>query len=60
VNTLKENPAHGSMTQQDLRDADRLHIGDRGLMDQVLKEINNVIIVIRPRRTVERKGANMI
>jgi len=28
-------------------------------MDHVLKEMNNVIIVIKPRRTVERKGANM-
>ncbi|KAG9157545.1 hypothetical protein Leryth_022782 [Lithospermum erythrorhizon] len=44
VNALKENPAHGGMTRQDLRDAARLHIGDRGLMDHVLKEMNNVIV----------------
>lgn len=34
----------GGMTRQDLRDAARLHIGDRGLMDHVLKEMNNVIV----------------
>jgi len=59
MNTLKENPTHGGMTRQDLQDVAQLYIGDRGLMDHVLKEMNKVIILIRPRRAVERKGANM-
>lgn len=44
VDVLKENQAHGGMTRQDLRDAARLHIGDIGLLDHVLKAINNVIV----------------
>lgn len=44
VDALKENQAHGGMTRQDLRDAARLHIGDTGLLDHVLKAMNNVIV----------------
>ncbi|XP_010034488.2 PHD finger protein MALE MEIOCYTE DEATH 1 [Eucalyptus grandis] len=32
------------MTRQDVRDAARLHIGDTGLIDNVLKILNNVIV----------------
>ncbi|CAL0315703.1 unnamed protein product [Lupinus luteus] len=32
------------MTRQDVRDAARLHIGDTGLLDYVLKSLNNVIV----------------
>ncbi|KAE8021934.1 hypothetical protein FH972_007781 [Carpinus fangiana] len=48
VNALKEkksgNFCHGGMTRQDLRDAARLHIGDTGLLDYVLKSMNNIIV----------------
>ncbi|KAM7277868.1 hypothetical protein ACFE04_005002 [Oxalis oulophora] len=35
---------NGGMARQDVRDAARLHIGDTGLLDYVLKSLNNVII----------------
>lgn len=48
VSALKEkkeqNCGHSGMTRQDVRDAARLHIGDTGLLDYVLKSMNNVII----------------
>lgn len=48
VDALKENKARssgsGGMTRQDVRDAARLHIGDTGLLDYVLKSLNNVIV----------------
>ncbi|XP_027333697.1 PHD finger protein MALE MEIOCYTE DEATH 1 [Abrus precatorius] len=48
VDALKENKAvksgSGGMTRQDVRDAARLHIGDTGLLDYVLKSLNNVIV----------------
>ncbi|KAF2295538.1 hypothetical protein GH714_033160 [Hevea brasiliensis] len=48
VNTLKEKKADklskGGMSRQDVRDAARLHIGDTGLLDYVLKSMNNVIV----------------
>ncbi|KAG4964035.1 hypothetical protein JHK82_040703 [Glycine max] len=48
VDALKENKTvklgSGGMTRQDVRDAARLHIGDTGLLDYVLKSLNNVII----------------
>lgn len=48
VDALKENKANssgsGGMTRQDVRDAARLHIGDTGLLDYVLKSLNNVIV----------------
>ncbi|GMY38214.1 PHD finger protein MALE MEIOCYTE DEATH 1 [Fagus crenata] len=48
VTALKEkkedNFCHGGMTRQDLRDAARFHIGDTGLLDYVLKSMNNVIV----------------
>ncbi|CAJ1970876.1 unnamed protein product [Sphenostylis stenocarpa] len=48
VDALKENkavkPASGGMARQDVRDAARLHIGDTGLLDYVLKSLNNVIV----------------
>ncbi|XP_057972662.1 PHD finger protein MALE MEIOCYTE DEATH 1 [Malania oleifera] len=48
VNALKEKKAdrssHGGMTRQEVRDAARLHIGDTGLLDYVLKSMNNVIV----------------
>lgn len=47
VNALQEKKerdfSHGGMTRQDVRDAARLHIGDTGLLDYVLKSLNNVI-----------------
>ncbi|OMO57174.1 Zinc finger, PHD-type [Corchorus olitorius] len=46
VDALKEHKStfsHGGMTRQDLRDAARMHIGDTGLLDYVLKSMNNVI-----------------
>ncbi|KAJ7964448.1 PHD finger protein family [Quillaja saponaria] len=56
VSALKEKKAdrlsHGGMTRQDVRDAARLHIGDTGLLDYVLKSLNNVIVgsyVVRRR-----------
>ncbi|ESW13928.1 hypothetical protein PHAVU_008G238400 [Phaseolus vulgaris] len=48
VDALKENkavkPGTGGMARQDVRDAARLHIGDTGLLDYVLKSLNNVIV----------------
>lgn len=49
VSALKEkkerNFGHGGgMTRQDVRDAARLHIGDTGLLDYVLKSLNNVVV----------------
>lgn len=32
------------MTRQNARDAARMHIGDTGLLDYVLKSMNNVIV----------------
>lgn len=45
----KEDTGHnktcsGGMTRQELRDAARSHIGDTGLLDYVLKSMNNVIV----------------
>jgi hypothetical protein len=46
VDVLKKKNAeklcHGKMTRQDLRDAARVHIGDTGLLDHVLKSLDNV------------------
>ena len=48
VNALKEKKEkdfrHSGMARQDVRDAARLHIGDTGLLDYVLKSLNNVIV----------------
>ncbi|XP_058109014.1 PHD finger protein MALE MEIOCYTE DEATH 1 [Magnolia sinica] len=50
VDALKENRsgghsgAHVWMTRQDVRDAARLHIGDTGLIDFVLKSLGNCIV----------------
>lgn len=48
VSALLEKRADGSghygMTRQDVRDAARAHIGDTGLLDNVLKSLNNVIV----------------
>ncbi|XP_059441815.1 PHD finger protein MALE MEIOCYTE DEATH 1-like [Corylus avellana] len=48
VNVLKEKNAenfcHGGMPRQDLRAAARVHIGDTGLLDYVLKLLDNVIV----------------
>lgn len=48
VDALKERKADksssGGMTRQEVRDAARLHIGDTGLLDYVLKSLNNVIV----------------
>ncbi|XP_054795208.1 PHD finger protein MALE MEIOCYTE DEATH 1-like [Prosopis cineraria] len=48
VDALKENKTNssgsGGMTRQDVRDAARLHIGDTGLLDYVLKSLNNMIV----------------
>lgn len=48
VDALKEkrenDPLHKGMTRQEVRDAARLHIGDTGLLDYVLKSMNNVIV----------------
>lgn len=48
VNALKEKKEkdfkNGGMARQDVRDAARLHIGDTGLLDYVLKSLNNVIV----------------
>ncbi|KAK3421428.1 hypothetical protein EUGRSUZ_G02081 [Eucalyptus grandis] len=48
VNTLKEHQAdvkgHKSMSRQELRDAVRLYIGDTGLIDFVIKNIDNTIV----------------
>lgn len=49
VSALKEKRAEhfghgGGMTRQDVRDAARLHIGDTGLLDYVLKSLNNVVV----------------
>jgi len=37
-------PGSSGMTRQNVRDAARLHIGDTGLLDYVLKSLNNVIV----------------
>ncbi|CAK7338934.1 unnamed protein product [Dovyalis caffra] len=34
----------GGMTRQDVRDEARMHIGDTGLLDYVLKSMNNVVV----------------
>lgn len=41
-----DKSSHGGngMTRQEVRDAARLHIGDTGLLDYVLKSLNNVIV----------------
>uniref|UniRef100_A0A6N2N743 PTC1-like winged helix-turn-helix domain-containing protein n=1 Tax=Salix viminalis TaxID=40686 RepID=A0A6N2N743_SALVM len=48
LNALKEKKenkfSHGGMSRQEVRDAARLHIGDTGLLDYVLKSMNNVIV----------------
>ncbi|XP_057527229.1 PHD finger protein MALE MEIOCYTE DEATH 1 [Amaranthus tricolor] len=48
VNTLKANrecqPVNKGMTRQEVRDVARAHIGDTGLLDFVLKSMNNVIV----------------
>ncbi|CBI33452.3 hypothetical protein VitviT2T_021569 [Vitis vinifera] len=48
VNALREKRAsectHDGMTRQEVRDAARMHIGDTGLLDYVLKSMNNVIV----------------
>lgn len=48
VNALKEKKenkfSHGGMSRQEVQDAARLHIGDTGLLDYVLKSMNNVIV----------------
>ncbi|GMH19226.1 hypothetical protein Nepgr_021067 [Nepenthes gracilis] len=46
VNALKESESsnQSGMTRQEVRDAARLHIGDTGLLDYVLKSMNNVIV----------------
>ncbi|KAK7276206.1 hypothetical protein RIF29_17342 [Crotalaria pallida] len=48
VDALKEHKGvksgSGGMTRQDVRDVARLHIGDTGLLDYVLKSLNNVIV----------------
>ncbi|KAK9272792.1 hypothetical protein L1049_003169 [Liquidambar formosana] len=45
LNERKENKfSHGGMSRQEVRDAARLHIGDTGLLDYVLKSMNNVIV----------------
>ncbi|KAF6168091.1 hypothetical protein GIB67_011476 [Kingdonia uniflora] len=42
VEALKE--LQGGMSRQEVKDAARLHIGDTGLLDFVIKSINNYII----------------
>lgn len=49
VEALKEKKAsnkggRGGMSRQDVRDAARLHIGDTGLLDFVLKSLNNFMV----------------
>lgn len=49
VDALKEKRAtnkavNAGMTRQEARDAARLHIGDTGLIDYVLKSMNNVVV----------------
>ncbi|XP_077240022.1 RING/FYVE/PHD zinc finger superfamily protein [Tasmannia lanceolata] len=46
VDALKEKKADGGggMSRQDVRDEARLHIGDTGLLDFVLKSIGNCIV----------------
>lgn len=39
-----KNTGSSGMTRQEARDAARLHIGDTGLIDHVLKAMNNVIV----------------
>ncbi|KAG6392692.1 hypothetical protein SASPL_146916 [Salvia splendens] len=39
-----KNIGSSGMTRQEARDAARLHIGDTGLIDHVLKAMNNVIV----------------
>uniref|UniRef100_A0A6N2KKH5 PTC1-like winged helix-turn-helix domain-containing protein n=1 Tax=Salix viminalis TaxID=40686 RepID=A0A6N2KKH5_SALVM len=50
LNALKEKKenkfSHGGMSRQEVRDAARLHIGDTGLLDYVLKSMNNVIVEV--------------
>ncbi|KAF6160998.1 hypothetical protein GIB67_007639 [Kingdonia uniflora] len=42
IEVLKE--LQGGMSRQEVRDAARLHIGDTGLLDFVIKSINNYIV----------------
>lgn len=46
VDSLKEMKAMkpNGMTRQDVRDSARLHIGDTGLLDYVLKSMHNVVV----------------
>ncbi|XP_021893734.1 PHD finger protein MALE MEIOCYTE DEATH 1-like [Carica papaya] len=58
VEALKEKKAAkfgcGGMTRQDVRDAARMRIGDTGLLDYVLKSMNNVIV----GRYIVRRAVN--
>ncbi|CAH9138970.1 unnamed protein product [Cuscuta epithymum] len=40
----KKQESKSGMTRQEVRDAARAHIGDTGLIDHVLKSMNNVIV----------------
>ncbi|XP_076912282.1 PHD finger protein MALE MEIOCYTE DEATH 1 [Bidens hawaiensis] len=53
VNALKEHQ-NKNMSRQEVRDTARLHIGDTGLIDYVLKSMNNVIV----GEFVVRRAAN--
>ncbi|XP_073041272.1 LOW QUALITY PROTEIN: PHD finger protein MALE MEIOCYTE DEATH 1-like [Primulina eburnea] len=49
VDALKEKReeskgCHNGMTRQEVRDAARMHVGDTGLIDHVLKAMHNVIV----------------
>lgn len=54
IQNKEENYGQGRMTRQDLRDAARMHIGDTGLLDNVLKMMNNVVV----RNFVVRRAVN--
>ncbi|KAI4367082.1 hypothetical protein MLD38_022860 [Melastoma candidum] len=54
IQNKEEKFGQGGMTRQDVRDVARMHIGDTGLLDNVLKMMNNVTI----RNFVVRRSVN--
>ncbi|XP_050379289.1 PHD finger protein MALE MEIOCYTE DEATH 1 [Argentina anserina] len=44
IEKKEKDSKNGGMARQDVRDAARLHIGDTGLLDYVLKSLNNVVV----------------
>ncbi|KAL5551849.1 hypothetical protein UlMin_002025 [Ulmus minor] len=64
VSALKErkekDSSHGGVCRKDLRDAARLHIGDTGLLDYVLKSLDNVVVGNQIVRRITTQGTRTV